>query len=224
MLVCVALLVVSACGGEPVSESGATLSSKAVSDAPTPTSSATATTSSSSVPVTSTASAPSASVPTAPAVTNAPTTRIVISKNERRLDLYLGDEVIHTYPIALGFAPKGDKKKEGDGRTPEGEFYVCIKNPESTWGVSLGVSYPSAEDAERGLRDGLIGQEEHDLIVAAIAAGEAPPMKTALGGEIYIHGGGSEPDWTQGCVGLDEGDMKELFDAVGVGTRVIIQP
>ncbi len=150
--------------------------------------------------------------------------RIVITKSERRLDLYSGDGIVGSYLIALGFAPKGDKEKEGDGRTPEGEFYVCAKNPESKFGPSLSVSYPSTEDAERGLRDGLITKEIHDLIVDAIAAGKAPPMKTALGGEICIHGGGTQNDWTQGCVGLEEDDMADLYQAVVVGTPISIRP
>ena len=150
--------------------------------------------------------------------------KIVIRKSARRLDLYTDGVLIHTYRIALGFAPEGDKEREGDGRTPEGEFYVCVKNPESSFGVSLGVSYPSRDDAERGLRQGLIDEREYGLIVAAIDAGQAPPMKTALGGEIYIHAGGSDKDWTQGCVGLEEGDMTELYAAVEVGTPIAIEP
>jgi murein L,D-transpeptidase YafK len=149
---------------------------------------------------------------------------IVIRKSARQLDLYHGGVLTHTYRIALGFAPEGDKEREGDGRTPEGQFYVCVKNPESSFGVSLGVSYPSRDDAERGLRQNLIDQREYGLIVAAIDAGQAPPMKTALGGEIYIHAGGSDRDWTQGCVGLDEGDMAELYAAVEVGTPITIEP
>ena len=41
--------------------------------------------------------------------------------------------------------------------------------------------------------------------------------------EKHIHGNGSQKDWTWGCVALDDKDMKELFDAVPVGTKIIIK-
>ena len=50
-----------------------------------------------------------------------------------------------------------------------------------------------------------------------------PPQKTALGGEVYIHGNGSQSDWTWGCVALDDKDIRELFDAVTVNTKVMIE-
>ena len=43
-----------------------------------------------------------------------------------------------------------------------------------------------------------------------------------LGGEIFIHGRGSGSDWTWGCIALDDPEMKELFDAIPVGTPVVI--
>jgi lipoprotein-anchoring transpeptidase ErfK/SrfK len=74
------------------------------------------------------------------------------------------------------------------------------------------------------LREGIITREEYDSIVKAINAKEMPPQNTALGGEIYIHGGGIEADWTAGCTALANEDMKEIFDAIPVGTEVKIEP
>ncbi len=150
--------------------------------------------------------------------------RIVIRKGERRVDLFDGGELVKRYKMVLGFSPDGDKETEGDGRTPEGDFYVFAKNPESKFHLSLGLSYPGREDAERGLKAGLISQEEHDEIVAAIAERRMPLQKTKLGGEIYIHGGGTRSDWTEGCVAMDNDEMTELFEAVPVGTKVTILP
>jgi len=42
--------------------------------------------------------------------------------------------------------------------------------------------------------------------------------------QIDIHGHGSSSDWTWGCVALENEDIRELFDAVNVGTPVTIQP
>ena len=63
-----------------------------------------------------------------------------------------------------------------------------------------------------------------DAILAAIQKGEMPPQKTALGGEIYIHGGGIERDWTWGCVALKNEEIEELFAAIPAGTKVTILP
>lgn len=150
--------------------------------------------------------------------------RIVVYKKERKLELYSGQTLLRTYRVGLGFNPVADKQREGDGATPEGEFYVFVKNDKSAYYLSLGISYPNAEDAERGLRDRLITKAEYDTILEAIRKKKPPPQYTNLGGLIYIHGHGASRDWTLGCVALENGDMKELFDSVVVGTPVTIKP
>ena len=150
--------------------------------------------------------------------------RIVIYKKDRKLELYSDTTLIKTYRVGLGFSPVADKVREGDGATPEGDFYIFVKNNKSAYYLSLGVSYPNAEDAERGLRDGLITKAQHDVIVEAIRKKTAPPQYTKLGGLIYIHGHGAKSDWTWGCVALENDDIKELYDAVSVGTPVTIKP
>ncbi len=149
---------------------------------------------------------------------------LVIWKKKRLLEIFDGAKLVRRYEIALGFSAKDDKRIEGDGKTPEGEFYVFTKNPESKFYLSLGLSYPNAEDAVRGLREKIISPEEYDAIVKAIEEKRMPPQKTALGGEIYIHGGGTESDWTEGCVALPDKEMKEIFDTISVGAKVIILP
>ncbi|MDH3492756.1 MAG: L,D-transpeptidase family protein [Acidobacteriota bacterium] len=150
--------------------------------------------------------------------------KLIVTKSERKLEVFDGEELIKTYRIALGSSPVGDKEVEGDGKTPEGGFYIFTKNPQSSFYLSLGLSYPNIEDAKRGLEGKLITQEEHDQIVAAIDQKTMPPQNTALGGEIYIHGNGDLADWTAGCIALSNSSMKELFDALPVGTTVQINP
>lgn len=149
--------------------------------------------------------------------------KIVVSKSARQLSLYSDGRVVRTYKIALGTNPVDDKVRQGDRSTPEGDFYVCVKNARSNFYLSLGLSYPNVEDAERGLRDKLITRSQRDAIVRAIQNKRRPPWDTALGGEIFIHGGGTEGDWTWGCVALANHDIKELFDAVPMGTSVQIK-
>jgi murein L,D-transpeptidase YafK len=137
--------------------------------------------------------------------------------------LYSGGTVVRTYKIALGKNPSDDKVRRDDRATPEGDFYLCVKNARSKFYLSLGLSYPNAEDAERGLRDKLITRAERDAIVRAIRHKRRPPWNTALGGEIFIHGGGTDGDWTRGCAALSNDDIKELFDALPLGTSVRIE-
>ncbi|MGI9067913.1 MAG: L,D-transpeptidase family protein [Pyrinomonadaceae bacterium] len=150
--------------------------------------------------------------------------RIVVIKSKRLLELYSGVAVVRRYHVGLGLNPVDDKKRQGDRATPEGEFYIFTRNSQSAYYLSLGVSYPNVEDAERGLRDGLISRPQHDAIVRAIKRKATPPQHTALGGDIYIHGNGASSDWTWGCVALENEDIRELYDAVRVGTPVTIKP
>ncbi|MFY9608503.1 MAG: L,D-transpeptidase [Blastocatellia bacterium] len=150
--------------------------------------------------------------------------RIEVSKSKRELILYSAGKAVRVYRIGLGSNPKDDKRAQGDGCTPEGEFYVCSKNPKSSYYLSLGLSYPNDEDAERGLRDKLISKAQRDQIVRSIRGRSCPPWNTRLGGEVFIHGNGSSSDWTLGCVALDNENMKELFGVIPKGTPVKIRP
>lgn len=150
--------------------------------------------------------------------------RIVVRKSKRELTLYTNGKPARVYPVGLGSNPVGDKTRQGDGRTPEGSFTVCVKNDKSHFYLSLGLSYPNKEHAARGLRDGLITRGQYDGIISALQRKERPPWDTELGGEIFIHGNGSQTDWTAGCVALDDENMKELFDIIPTGTPVLIEP
>jgi murein L,D-transpeptidase YafK len=157
-----------------------------------------------------------------------PATNIVIRKALRRLVLAVDGRAEREYAVALGRNSAADKAVEGDLATPLGEFYVCAKNPRSKYFLSLCLSYPNAVHALRGLTTGLITPAEHAQILEAIRISKMPPQHTALGGEIYIHGrgerasGDAAQDWTRGCIALDNPDMRELYDAAGIGTPVTI--
>jgi len=150
--------------------------------------------------------------------------KIVVKKGQRQLLLFSEDKLVRTYRIGLGLNPVGDKVRQGDRHTPEGDFYIFTKNDKSAFYLSLGISYPHAPAAERGLRDQLINKTQYDAIMRALRAKKTPPQNTALGGDIYIHGNGAGSDWTWGCVALENEDIRELFDAVKVGTPVTVEP
>src|SRR6266852_6763419 len=150
--------------------------------------------------------------------------RIVIKKGQRQLLLFSADKLVRTYRIGLGLSPVGDKVRQGDRRTPEGDFYIFTKNDKSAFYLSLGLSYPNTAHAERVLRDGLITRAQYEAITRALRAKKAPPQNTHLGGDIYIHGNGAKSDWTWGCAAIDNQEMLELFNAVTVGTPLRIEP
>lgn len=151
--------------------------------------------------------------------------RVLVEKGKLRLTVFEDDRPVKRYVAAVGEAP-GDKNLEGDMRTPEGTFYVCIrKNGRQTpYHRSIGLSYPNIEDAERGLRDGLISQREYDRIAYAIRNKQRPPWNTALGGAIMIHGKRDGRTGTQGCIAVDDAESEELFKVLPLGTPVQIVP
>jgi murein L,D-transpeptidase YafK len=132
-------------------------------------------------------------------------TSIVAFKEARELRLYHGQEILRTYEFELGFAPEGDKTHEGDGRTPEGQYWINRRNPNSNFHLSLGISYPNAIDVQM-----------------ARSAGVRP------GGDIFIHGtpraNRGDDDWTVGCIAVTNPEMEEIYSMVNLGTPIWIYP
>lgn len=156
---------------------------------------------------------------------------IHISKADRRLSLYRGPRLVDVFKIDVGYNTFADKKKRGSPeerdhwRTPEGTFYVVDKKPQSEFYKALLLNYPTTADAERGLKQGLISQDQYKSIVQAQQQRRMPPMGTKLGGWIEIHGEGTggATNWTQGCVAVRNPIMDELWVDVQVGTPVLIE-
>lgn len=157
--------------------------------------------------------------------------QIIVRKEARLLLVRTDGREQRSYAVTLGRNWAADKAVEGDEATPLGEFYICAKNPRSRFFLSLCISYPNAEDAERGLSADLITPAEHTAILEAMAHRAMPPQNTRLGGEIYIHGedpraaapaGALVSSGTRGCIALRNSAMQELFDRTALGTPVII--
>jgi murein L,D-transpeptidase YafK len=152
--------------------------------------------------------------------------RIEIRKKARTIRCLAQGHTVFTTRVQLGFAADhGAKRTEGDGKTPEGVYLVSSKNPLSRFHRALGLSYPNADDAARGLRADTIGISEFDRIAASPGR---PPWDTRLGGFIMIHGqpneGARTGDWTAGCVALPDPHMEMLYELARIGDEVIILP
>ena len=133
-------------------------------------------------------------------------TSIVVNKKARRMYLFEGNDMIRSYRIGLGSEPVGDKKMEGDGKTPEGLYYIDRKNPKSKYFLSLGISYPNKTDLA-----------------------EASALGKPAGGDIFIHGEDTKPnffkhDWTAGCIAVKNREIREIYALVDVGTPILIHP
>jgi murein L,D-transpeptidase YafK len=124
--------------------------------------------------------------------------KVVVRKSERKLQLMRDGEAFRTFDIALGIAPLGHKEEEGDNRTPEGTYWLDLRNPRSDYFLSIRVSYPN--DTDRRL---------------ARQKGVDP------GGQIMIHGQPNAPtysaayyrqaDWTNGCIAVSNSDMIDIW-------------
>lgn len=157
--------------------------------------------------------------------------KILVDKSDHTLSLYTNGVWLKTYHVELGDGGLADKEISGDHKTPEGTFYASerlVLDPADQYLGSrwMRLNYPNIEDAERGLRQGLIDQRTHDAIVTAINNGQIPPQNTALGGGVGVHGGSTAEmgeDWTWGCVGLENADIEDFYNYVNSQTRIVIQ-
>ena len=149
---------------------------------------------------------------------------IYVYKEKRRLYVIQSNVMVRDYPIGLGFRPVGDKETDGDGRTPEGDFLICQKDPVSRFKKALVLNYPDRKHAERALFAGILSRPEFKEIMTAMERNTPPPLYTKLGGALYIHAGGAHSDWTQGSISLYNSDMDELFKITSAGTPVHIRP
>ena len=131
---------------------------------------------------------------------------IVVWKKKRKMVLFHQSIPIREYSVKLGFNPIGHKIKEGDGRTPEGKYFIDRVNLNSKYHKSLGISYPNKADKEASREKGF-----------------------DPGGDIFIHGGPRKNwlfnffrDWTAGCIAVSDREIDEIVSLVSLGTVIYI--
>lgn len=125
------------------------------------------------------------------------------------------------FKVALSNRSEGTKCAAGDSRTPEGRYRICSKAPDGPFGYWLGLDYPNRSDAWSARRAGRLSWLE--LTRWNWWWRSEPPQSTRLGGQIGLHGGGNRPNWTMGCIALDNSDIKLLYDQLSVGSVVEIR-
>lgn len=149
---------------------------------------------------------------------------IFVYKEKRRLYIVESGILVRDYPIGLGFSPRGDKEKDGDGRTPEGSFRVFVRNPESRFVKSIGLNPDLKQNGGAPLPKASLTSRDLHHILVSFEKKISLPRNGAPGGKTFIHAGGAHSDWTDGCIALYKSDMEELFQIAGVGTPVSIRP
>ena len=136
---------------------------------------------------------------------------VLVLKDKEKLYLVSGGKKVKAYDVVLGWNPDGPKRKEGDGKTPEGTYVLDYKKKNSSFYKSIHISYPNRRD--RAL---------------------AESMGVDPGGAIMIHGRkNSMPrsewrrrkyKWTNGCIQVSNRAMDEIWDLVRAGTPIEIRP
>jgi murein L,D-transpeptidase YafK len=137
--------------------------------------------------------------------------RVLVKKSERKLQLLKNGQVLKEYKVSLSDSSRGHKIREGDRRTPVGDYILDWRNPNSHYHKAIHVSYPN----------------ERDLQFAQFLG--VPP-----GGMIMLHGLPNEVmspgvrasyrkmDWTDGCIALQDHEIDEIWRLVRDGTPIRI--
>ncbi len=138
--------------------------------------------------------------------------KVVVYKSKRKMELLFKGETIKSYDISLGDNPVGHKQMEGDERTPEGDYIIDYRNPNSHYHLSMHISYPNEKDKANAKKKGV-----------------------SPGGLIMIHGLPNKfswasvlldgRDWTDGCIAVNDNEqIEEIWDLVPNGTAISILP
>jgi murein L,D-transpeptidase YafK len=137
--------------------------------------------------------------------------KLLVRKSERRLYVMRAGQVLRAYRVALGLNPQGHKQREGDYKTPEGQYKLIRRNPRSDFFLSMEISYPNPADLSRAQRQGV-----------------------KPGGAIMLHGWPNIPrktadyyksaDWTDGCIAVANADMVEIWLMTPLETPIEIVP
>ena len=137
--------------------------------------------------------------------------KVVVLKAKRTLILYRNGNMLHSYKVSLGSNPSGAKTRQGDGRTPEGNYILDRRNAKSQFYRSIHVSYPNAEDRARARKSGV--SPGGDIFVHGLPNGYG-----ALGRLHLAH------DWTNSCIAVTNEEIDEIWNLVPDGTPIDIRP
>lgn len=137
--------------------------------------------------------------------------KVIVMKQQRKLHLLLDNKIVRTYKISLGGAPRGHKQQQGDSRTPEGNYIIDYRNPQSRFHLSLHISYPDNTDKQRAYNAGL--KPGGDIFIHGLPNGHGDAAGPYL-----------QSDWTDGCIAVSNTAIEEIWRLVKNGTQIQILP
>jgi murein L,D-transpeptidase YafK len=136
---------------------------------------------------------------------------IIVDKSREKMTTYYQKKIVKIYNVGVGSSKDGHKQMQGDNRTPEGKYFITMRNNNSVFYKNLHISYPN--DIDRA---------------------NAKKANVNPGGDIKIHGYkdrfGSTLnrykrfDFTYGCVAVTNADMDELYAWVIPNCVIVIIP
>lgn len=153
-----------------------------------------------------------------PPVTSGPATgavqQVVVKKSARQIELRnQRGEAVKTYRVALGGSPDGHKYREGDQRTPVGDYVLNWRKPNSQFYKAIHISYPNAQDRLNSRR---LGYNPGGMIMLH---GLPNYIQSENMRRLYVN-----RDWTHGCIAVQNHEMDEIWKLVPDGTPIRILP
>jgi murein L,D-transpeptidase YafK len=154
---------------------------------------------------------------------------IRVYKNERRLEILdENQKILKTYKINLGLNPSGAKEFEGDNKTPEGEYWLDYRNPNSDYSLAFHLSYPTNKQKWHAR---LKGKNPGSNIMLHGYPNQLSLIndwltKFQLSGEDESKILSMMPvsDWTNGCIAVTNEEIREIDQLIKVPTKIIINP
>jgi murein L,D-transpeptidase YafK len=156
---------------------------------------------------------------------------LLVDTKALTIEIKKGEQTLENLnDIAIGQGGAGFKSHRGDNVTPFGNYRIGWVAEKSSFRKFFGLTYPSSEDAQKALEQGVITQVAYDSIVSAHRSHQVPPQNTPLGGRIGIHGLGRADEkihksinWTHGCIALTNHQIDYLSQWLDKGTLVKIK-
>jgi murein L,D-transpeptidase YafK len=140
--------------------------------------------------------------------------KIVVHKKKRKIETFIKGKTIDTFAISLGKnGDKGHKLKQGDYRTPEGNYTIVRKKCDNRLYKSLLISYPNGKDRSSGRKRGV-------NIGGYITIHGQPKWNADGRGDSYT----LKNDWTEGCIAVTNTAMDRLWQGVANGVKIKIYP
>lgn len=156
---------------------------------------------------------------------------LVVSRYDYTMDLYSDSVLVKTYKVVFGQGSGRIKTSKYDNVTPRGSFAICNIDTNSIFHKKMFLDFPTKKDAAEAFKNGIITENEFNLIVNSNS--KCPPSETKLGSDIGIHGIGEYNfifknlpfafNWTNGSIAVSNENIDELYSVVKLNTKVVIR-